>query len=134
MGQDEKRGAERDPREDEVGAGGGDYRRKEGDEGFGEGLRQGLSMLSAVREALEETVQEAGDRGGATAEQARERLGSTLSRARSAAGEARERLDRVARHELERLGEHLDDLEARVTELGARARRARSPRRGGPRE
>ncbi|CAA9302885.1 MAG: hypothetical protein AVDCRST_MAG68-604 [uncultured Gemmatimonadetes bacterium] len=82
--------------------------------GIGEGIRTGLGVLTAFKEAVEETLQEAVDRGDLKPERAKQALTDALSRAQGAVGGAvgdvRERLDWVSRKEF-------DELRAEVAEL-----------------
>ena len=88
---------------------------------FGDGIWDGLGMLSAMREALEETIQEACERGDLSRDRAREVVRETLGKAQSAADEVRGRLDLATQSELERIEEHLDALSARIDALEAHA-------------
>jgi polyhydroxyalkanoate synthesis regulator phasin len=81
--------------------------------GIGEGIRSGIGVLTAVKEAIEETIREAGDRGDLKPERARQFLNEALGRAQDAVGDVRERLDFVPRKEF-------DDLKAEVEALRAR--------------
>jgi len=94
--------------------------REGGSEGR-EGLKQGLGVLSALKDALEETIAEARERGDLSAERAREAVRTALSRARDAAGEARERLDFATRQELEELRDAVSELKVRLENLERRA-------------
>jgi polyhydroxyalkanoate synthesis regulator phasin len=90
-------------------------------EKMSDGIRQGIGVLNAFKDALEETIQEARERGDLSPERARAVVNRALDRAQEAAGEARERLDFATRKEFEelrgavlRLKEQVDGLEARV--------------------
>ncbi len=82
--------------------------------GIGEGIRTGIGVLTAFKEAIEETLQEAVDRGDLKPERAKQALTDAFSRAQDAMGDVRERLDFVSRKEF-------DDLRAEVAELRRRA-------------
>jgi polyhydroxyalkanoate synthesis regulator phasin len=82
--------------------------------GVRDGMRQGLGVLSAFKEAVEETINEARERGDLSSDRAREIMKDALDRAQQAADGARERLDLVPRKEF-------DDLVARVRRLEALA-------------
>lgn len=82
-----------------------------------EGIRQGIGVLSAFRDALEETIQEARERGDLSSERAKEVMKSALHRAQSAAGSARERLDFVTQNELDDLAAEVRELRERVDRL-----------------
>lgn len=81
--------------------------------GIGEGIRTGIGVLTAFKEAVEETLQEAVDRGDLKPERAKQALTDAFSRAQDAVGDVRERLDFVSRKEF-------DDLRAEVAELRRR--------------
>ncbi len=81
--------------------------------GIGEGIRTGIGVLTAFKEAVEETLQEAVDRGDLKPERAKQALTDVYSRAQGAVGDVRERLDWVSRKEF-------DDLRAEVAELRRR--------------
>jgi polyhydroxyalkanoate synthesis regulator phasin len=101
-------------------AGGGDSgaagatggRRKVGD-----GIRQGLGFLSAFKDALEETIQEARDRGDLSSERAKEVMKEALDKAQAAGERARERLDFAPQADVDAVGDALDELLSRVRRL-----------------
>ena len=78
-------------------------------------------MLAAFKDALEETIQEARDRGDLSSEKAREVMKDAMGRAQTAAEGARERLDFATQAELRSLREAVDSLQARVDALEAAA-------------
>lgn len=82
-----------------------------------DGIRQGIGVLSAFKEALEETIQEARDRGDLSADRAKQVMKDALERAQSAAGDAKERLDFAHHSEIDALRAELDTLRARVSAL-----------------
>jgi len=83
-------------------------------EGFSEGVRQGLGVLSAFKEAIEETLSEVRERGDLNPERARAAMRDALHRAQEVAGDARERVDFVSRKEFEVVKQRLDELWNRV--------------------
>lgn len=85
-----------------------------------EGIRQGLGVLSAFKEAIEETIAEARERGDLSQDRAKEVMRSALDRAQNAAEEARERLDFVSQREFDRLVEKVDELKVRLENLERR--------------
>ena len=94
---------------------------------MGDGLKQGLGFLSAFKDALEETIQEARERGDLSTERAKEVVKEALDRAQAAGEKARERLDFAHQSEVEALREAVDALRVRVDGLEkqvARAKRA----------
>lgn len=90
-------------------------------EKMSEGIRQGLGVLSAFKEAIEETIAEARERGDLSQDRAKEVMRSALDRAQSAADEARERLDFVSQREFDRLAEKVEELKVRLENLERRA-------------
>ena len=93
--------------------------RKKAREKMGDGIRQGIGVLSALKEALEETINEARERGDLSTERAKEVMKDALGRAQAAAADARERLDFAHQSELEALRETVEDLRRRVAALEA---------------
>lgn len=90
---------------------------REAREKVSDGIRQGIGVLSAFKEALEETIQEARDRGDISTDRAKQVMKDALDRAQSAAEDAKERLDFVHKSELDALREEVELLRARVTVL-----------------
>lgn len=88
---------------------------------IGEGLRSGIGVLTAFKEAIEESIREASERGDLKPERARQFLNDAMERAQDAVGDVRERLDFVPRKEF-------DELRAQVEEL----RRRLDAHQGGP--
>ena len=79
-----------------------------------DGIKQGIGVLSAFKDALEETITEARERGDLSPERAKEVMRSALHKAQEAAGEARERLDFVSQKEFDALAERVAALEERL--------------------
>jgi len=86
-----------------------------------DGIREGLGVLSAFKDALEETIVDARRRGDLSPERAKRALRSAMSRAQEVAGEARERLDGVSQKEFDLLKEQVGQLEARLKNLERRS-------------
>ena len=84
-----------------------------------DGIKQGIGVLSAFKEALEETIQEAKERGDLSTERAREFMKDALDKAQSAAEEAKERLDFVSQRDFDRLKGAVDTIKERVGALEA---------------
>lgn len=85
-----------------------------------DGIRQGIGVLSAFKDALEETIQEARDRGDLSSERAKELMKDALARAQSAADDARERLDFVQQKEFDQLKDTVEELRDRLGVLETR--------------
>ncbi len=85
---------------------------------MGDGIRQGLGVLTAFKDALEETIQEARERGDLSADRAKEVMKDTLEKAQTAAEDAKERLDFATQGELDAavssIRERLGALEEQV--------------------
>jgi polyhydroxyalkanoate synthesis regulator phasin len=103
---------------DETNKGGGggpkSARRKVGD-----GIRQGIGVLSAFKDALEETIQEARERGDLSTERAKEVMKSALGKAQAAASEAREKFDFATQGDLDSVRAALEALNQRIASLEA---------------
>lgn len=91
--------------------------RRGGIGGIGDGIRTGLGILSAFKEAVEETLQEAVDRGDLSAERARQTMRDVVQRAQTTFDDAKLRLDVVSRPEFDALSQEVDRLRDRVAKL-----------------
>lgn len=89
---------------------------------IGEGLRSGIGVLTAFKEAIEETIQEAGSRGDLSPERAKHFLGDALHRAQETVGDVRDRLDWVPRREFEAVLREVEELQRRVDALEGKTR------------
>ena len=87
-----------------------------------DGIQQGLAVLSALKEVLEETLRDTRDRGEASTGRAKEAFRSAAARAQEAAGEARERFNLVSRTDFEQLQERVEELDRRLKDLEGAAR------------
>ena len=88
-----------------------------------DGIKQGIGVLSAFRDALEETINEARERGDLSADRAKEVMKSALHKAQEAAEGAKDRLDFVNQKEFDGLRGVVDDIKDRVSALEARFRK-----------
>lgn len=86
-------------------------------EGIREGMRQGFGFLSALKDAIEDTIAEARERGDLSPDRAREAMKSAIGRAQEAADDARGRLDFATRRELDDLTGVVEGLKARLDRL-----------------
>lgn len=80
-------------------------------DGIREGLRAGMDILAAFKEAVEEALGEMKERGDISPDRAREAIRTTMQRAQEAMDLARERLDFVPRREFEALREEVAALQ-----------------------
>jgi polyhydroxyalkanoate synthesis regulator phasin len=86
--------------------------------GIGDGLRTGVGVLNAFREAIEETVSEALEGGGdVSPDRARALMKDAAQRVQSSFEETRERLDFISRRELDELRREVSELRARISAL-----------------
>jgi polyhydroxyalkanoate synthesis regulator phasin len=88
---------------------------------IGEGVRATVGILTAFKQALEETIDEAALRNDLRPERAREALSGALERAQGAFEGVRERMDVVTRRDLDALQAELAALRERVDRLEAAA-------------
>ena len=84
-----------------------------------EGIRAGIGILSALKDAVEETVDDMLERGELSPERAREAVRTTMDRAQTTFDEARTRIDFVPRREFEALQAEVTELRRRVDALGS---------------
>jgi polyhydroxyalkanoate synthesis regulator phasin len=98
-----------------------DEQRRAGIGGIGEGIRAGIGILSAFKEAVEETFQEAVDRGDLSPERAKRAVADTVDRIQSTFEGARDRIDIVSRKEFDDLRAEVERLRAQVEGAGAAA-------------
>lgn len=85
-----------------------------------DGIKQGIGVLSAFKDALEETINEARERGDLSSDRAKQVMKDALHRAQEAAEGARERLDFVGQKEFDTLAAAVEGLRERVAALEAR--------------
>ena len=86
-------------------------------EKVGDGFKEGMGMLSAFKDALEETIQEARERGDLSAEKAKEVVKDALDKAQAAGERARDKLDFAHQAELETVRGAMDSIRKRVSDL-----------------
>jgi polyhydroxyalkanoate synthesis regulator phasin len=85
--------------------------------GIGEGLRAGIGILTAFKEAIEETINEAVESNDLRPERAKDALSGALGRAQDVIGDVRERLDVVPRREFDALRAEVEELRRRLDRL-----------------
>lgn len=86
-------------------------------EALQDSLKQKIGVLGAMRDAIEDTIREARERGDLSPDRAKEVMRSALTKAREKAGEAKDALDLVKQKEFDSLRERVDDLKARLTQV-----------------
>jgi polyhydroxyalkanoate synthesis regulator phasin len=86
--------------------------------GIGDGIRAGIGILSAFKEAVEETLQEAVDRGDLSPDRAKRAVQDAVDRIQNTFEGARDRVDLVSRREF-------DELRAEVGRLREEVERSR---------
>lgn len=92
-----------------------------------DGIKQGIGVLSAFRDALEETITEARERGDLSSDRAKDVMKGALHKAQEAAEGARERLDLVAQKDFDSLGAAVEAVRERVSALEARVMGKEAP-------
>jgi polyhydroxyalkanoate synthesis regulator phasin len=97
-----------------------EHERRRGASGFGEGIRSGIGVLNAFKEAIEETIQEAVERGDLSPDRAKQAMRDAAKRFQDSVGEAREKLDLVPRREFDELKDEVAELRRRVAALDGR--------------
>lgn len=94
---------------------------------IGEGIRNGVGVLTAFKEAIEESIQEASARGDLSPERAKQFLGDALHRVQDTVVDVRDRLDMVPRREFEALQAEVAELRRRLHALDGRGDAAAAP-------
>lgn len=92
-----------------------------------EGIRAGIGVLSALKDAVEETVEDMMDRGEISQDRAREAVRTTMERAQAAFEDARTRLDLVPRREFDALRAEVAELRRRLDVMEAGGGESRGP-------
>jgi polyhydroxyalkanoate synthesis regulator phasin len=87
---------------------------------IGEGIRNGVGVLTAFKEAIEESIQEASARGDLSPDRAKQFLGDALHRVQDTVVDVRDRLDVVPRREFEALQAEVAELRRRLHALDGR--------------
>ena len=82
-----------------------------------DGIKQGIGVLSAFKDALEETIQEARDRGDLSTDRAKEVMKEALDKAQTAGEKARDRLDFPSQADMDSLKGAVQSIRDRVSEL-----------------
>lgn len=102
--------------------------KKSGIGGIGDGIRTGLGILGAFKDAMEETLQEAVDRGDLAPDRARDAMRDAGRRLQSVFDETRDRMEMVPKREHEELKAEVASLRDRLERL---EREERHERQGG---
>jgi polyhydroxyalkanoate synthesis regulator phasin len=89
----------------------------EAKEGIKEGVRAVTGILAALKDAIEETIDDIKVRGDLDPNRAKQAAKETMNRAQNAFDEMRDRVDFVPRKEIDALRAEVDALRARVAAL-----------------
>ena len=98
-----------------------DEQRRSGIGGIGDGIRAGIGILSAFKEAVEETLQEAVDRGDLSPDRAKRAVQDTVERIQTTFEGARGKMDWVSRQEFEELRMEVERLRGQVEQAPSAA-------------
>ena len=85
--------------------------------GIGDGIRTGIGILAAFKDAIEETLEEAVKRGDLTPERAGQTMRDAAQRVQESLDGARDKLDFVSRREYDELKAEMKLLRERVARL-----------------
>jgi polyhydroxyalkanoate synthesis regulator phasin len=77
-------------------------------------FKQGLGVLGAMKDAIEDTIREVRERGDLSPDRAKEVVRNAMDKAQEKAGEAREALDFVKQKEFDGLKSIVEDLASRM--------------------
>jgi polyhydroxyalkanoate synthesis regulator phasin len=91
--------------------------KKPGIGGIGDGIRTGIGILNAFREAIEETLNDAVKRGDLAPERAGQAMRDAAQRVQESFDGARERFDFVSRREYDELKTEMGLLRDRIARL-----------------
>src|SRR5688572_27441972 len=92
----------------------------EAKEGIKEGVRAVTGILAALKDAIEETIDDIKVRGDVSPDRAKQAAKETMHKAQDAFDEMRERIDFVPRKEVDALRAEIEALRVRVAALEAR--------------
>lgn len=92
-------------------------RREQTRETIREMIRNTIDVLGAVKDEVDQTIEELRAREDVSPERARAMMQDAMRRAQDAMDEAKERLDVVPRKEFDALRDEVDDLRRRVATL-----------------
>ncbi len=95
--------------------------------GIGEGIRNGIGILAALKDALEQTLAEATEKGDLTPDRATQAMKDVVRKVQDSVEEARTRLDFISSQEFEALQAEVREISRRVGVLEARGAAPREP-------
>jgi polyhydroxyalkanoate synthesis regulator phasin len=82
-----------------------------------DGIKHGMSVLNAMKDAIEETIKDAKERGDLSQDRAKEVMKSGLAKAQQGMESAREAFDFVSQNDFDGLRTKVDELANRVLDL-----------------
>lgn len=85
--------------------------------GIGEGIRAGIGILAAFKDAIEETINDAAEKNDLNPDRAKAALTGALDRAQGVFEDVRERIDVVPRKEFDALLAEVQELRRRLDRL-----------------
>jgi polyhydroxyalkanoate synthesis regulator phasin len=94
-----------------------EQKRSSGIGGIGEGIRTGLGILSAFKDAIEETLDDAVKRGDLTPDRAKQTVREAADKIQGTFEGARDRFDFVSRREYDDLKTEMGLLRDRIARL-----------------
>jgi len=92
----------------------------EAKDGIKEGVRAVTGILAALKDAIEETIDDIKVRGDVSPDRAKQAARDTMKKAQDAVDDVRERIDFVPRKEIDALRAELEALRVRVAALEAK--------------
>ncbi len=104
----------------------------EAKEGIKEGVRAVTGILAALKDAIDETINDIKVRGDLDPNRAKQAAKDTMSKAQEAFDEMKERVDFVPRKEYDALRAEVEALRARVAVLETKHAGAHGQEHGGP--
>jgi polyhydroxyalkanoate synthesis regulator phasin len=99
-----------------------EQQRGSGRDSLREGIRTAMGLLGALRDELEESLEDLKQKGEFSPDKAKEAVRNAMGRAQETMDGAKERLDFATRRDVESLREEFAELRRRVADLEAGGR------------